>query len=810
MTANLVLHWHLDALTSNNQVTDSSDNHLAGTVSGQPGTRPDDRFGSVLAFDGTTVQVTGADTPLLRLGSYTVEAWVKPSAKRATRVGIAAKTKGDFALVLDADGTLRHRFDTTAKPSDGHTTAPGAVPADTWHHVACVNDGHTARIYVDGVKASEYAFTGDRATAQSPLLVGTDGTGRYTGLLAHVRIYDNALSQAEIRRDMADDEASLAAFVRAHPLDFALLDVDQQPVLFIDDTPAGQPMILRLTNTSRQDIELRTLAGPVSATEHHVALRLRPGTITVPPEPAVAASGWTLLRAPDPATGGTVLYLGAPKTMVIARGNSFDLPLRGLAADGSRGTRGTRVELTHQRMRYAGEQSELTGRRTAFLDIVNRRGRRDIPLAIGFVGGNRVLSDGVTKNTLSFRIANRSRDTALSLAGASFTLSCDVQVGNEAHEWALVAAGSVTTESLGGLKAVRVGSDWAITSESLGQRVEWTLTPRTATAFGPDGSLVFTLSQVVALPSLGRAPIVIGYRNVPGYQDGSVTLFAEKSPLLFGPQNTGIGTTNPQAKLHIVNANQDANGNTLVLGPTGQSNLRLGYHQNYSWVQSNGSKPLAINPLGSNVGIGTTAPGARLTVSADSSHLQLRREQNASGGKQLYLELFQDDSPNPTFPALQFRHANRFSHRIEGRPEGLMFKTGDLNNDILGNVYANMAVVNVLQTGDVTIFAGSFEGRPEGLMFKPDVFSDDFVDVYANTAVVNGLRIGDVTIGASELQILKRLAAGELQFDLRNVAHNEYAFAGNNSLQDKHRYVFTWGQKGTPHNFGRWQISEPR
>ncbi|HEY8981450.1 MAG TPA: LamG domain-containing protein, partial [Streptomyces sp.] len=415
MTANLVLHWHLDALTSNNQVTDSSDNHLSGTVSGKPGTRPDDRFGSVLAFDGTTVQVTGAETPLLKLGAYTVEAWVNPSSKRAARVGVVAKTKGDFAVVLDADGTLRHRFATTAKADDGHATAPGAVPTDSWHHVACVNDGHTARIYVDGVKAGEYAFTGDRATTQSPLLAGTDGTNRYTGLLSHVRIYDNALTQAEIQRDMADDEAALAAFVRAHPLDFALLDVDQQPVLFIDDAPAGQPMTLRLTNTSRQDIELRTLTGPVSATEHHVALRLRPGTITAPPEPAVTTSGWTLLRAPDPATGGTVLYLGAAKSTVIARGTSFDLALKGLAADGGRGTRGTRVELTHQRMRYAGEQSELTGQRTAFLDVVNRRGRRDIPLAIGFVGGNRVLSDGVTPNTLSFRIANRSRDTALSL-----------------------------------------------------------------------------------------------------------------------------------------------------------------------------------------------------------------------------------------------------------------------------------------------------------------------------------------------------------------------------------------------------------
>jgi hypothetical protein len=78
--------------------------------------------------------------------------------------------------------------------------------------------------------------------------------------------------------------------------------------------------------------------------------------------------------------------------------------------------------------------------------------------------------------------------------------------------------------------------------------------------------------------------------------------------------NVGIGTTSPGAKLNIIHQNQDANGNSLIIGPTDQSNLRLGYHQDYSWIQSHGNKPLAINPVGSNVGIGTTDPKAKLRV----------------------------------------------------------------------------------------------------------------------------------------------------------------------------------------------------
>ena len=45
----------------------------------------------------------------------------------------------------------------------------------------------------------------------------------------------------------------------------------------------------------------------------------------------------------------------------------------------------------------------------------------------------------------------------------------------------------------------------------------------------------------------------------------------------------------------------DANGEQLVIGNTNESNLRLGRHSDYSWIQSHGSKPLKINPLGNDV-----------------------------------------------------------------------------------------------------------------------------------------------------------------------------------------------------------------
>lgn len=77
---------------------------------------------------------------------------------------------------------------------------------------------------------------------------------------------------------------------------------------------------------------------------------------------------------------------------------------------------------------------------------------------------------------------------------------------------------------------------------------------------------------------------------------------------------TGLGTDNPQGRLQIVHEPQDANGNALIVGPTDGGNLRLGYHTDYAWLQSHGSRPLAINPLGNAVGIGATAPKSTLAI----------------------------------------------------------------------------------------------------------------------------------------------------------------------------------------------------
>ena len=100
-------------------------------------------------------------------------------------------------------------------------TAP--LVANTWSHLAATYDGATMRLYVNGTQVASRAQTGIDSDLHGALTIGGDSLyGQYfAGLIDEVRIYNRALTVAEIQTDMVNPIGTIGS-TDANPPDVQL------------------------------------------------------------------------------------------------------------------------------------------------------------------------------------------------------------------------------------------------------------------------------------------------------------------------------------------------------------------------------------------------------------------------------------------------------------------------------------------------------------------------------------------------------------------------------------------------------------
>ena len=183
-------------------VTDASGNGNTGTI-GTATWTTSGKYGNALSFNGTSARVTVNDSNSLDLTTgMTLEAWLFPTAVGGWRDVIYKGTDDIYYLMGSSDDST---------PALGGTFSPSALrgtsslPLNAWTYLAGTYNGTTMRLYVNGVQVSSRAQTGPIQTSTAVLTMGGDALyGQYfAGRIDEVRIYNRALSAAEIQSDMS-------------------------------------------------------------------------------------------------------------------------------------------------------------------------------------------------------------------------------------------------------------------------------------------------------------------------------------------------------------------------------------------------------------------------------------------------------------------------------------------------------------------------------------------------------------------------------------------------------------------------------
>jgi Concanavalin A-like lectin/glucanases superfamily len=213
-TANIVGNWHLDE-GRGKIAQDSSGNFNPGKLKADVGSRTGPTWIS-RKFDTAALQFAGqgfveiASSPMLEPANITLEAWVKRSPGAAANEYLISKGADAcrFASYAFYTGGTNGLF---FYISDGKTyvESPDAgtrIWDDQWHHIAGTYDGNMVKLYVDGIMVPNSKPTtlpiAYGLPTNNKFYIGSYGTNcvaRFRGDIDEVRVWNQALTDAEIR-----------------------------------------------------------------------------------------------------------------------------------------------------------------------------------------------------------------------------------------------------------------------------------------------------------------------------------------------------------------------------------------------------------------------------------------------------------------------------------------------------------------------------------------------------------------------------------------------------------------------------------
>jgi hypothetical protein len=217
LPAGLIAWWSFDE-GSGHTVVDKTGRGADGQIRGNA-VWTNGRHGKALLFDGASVVDCGNPEALKTGNAFTVEAWICPEEWiPGTFHGVVAKmpNKAPYAGWALYHAGYNDLFQVAANIGSVDNRLGTAPPREgRWHHVAFTFDGQKLRLFTDGRAVGFKATKGALVVNQEPLLIGqmyqkAVNTG-FRGAIDEVRLYDRALSEAELASNAGVPLAPAAA-----------------------------------------------------------------------------------------------------------------------------------------------------------------------------------------------------------------------------------------------------------------------------------------------------------------------------------------------------------------------------------------------------------------------------------------------------------------------------------------------------------------------------------------------------------------------------------------------------------------------
>ena len=265
-----VFYWKLDAASGSNAVAavGGSDGTLVGGVLWDPA---GGHHQGAARFDGVNDRIVVGACDLTNGGdAISLSLWIKPDFVTGMERTLIAKTIGPnaadhvWSIALVNATALRFRLKTGGITTE-LSTPPSSLFGGTWYHMVAVYDGGEMRLYTNGSLMGAGPKSGSIGYhPQAPASLGATSTGTepFSGWIDDVRVYDVALSDADII-DILFESVTTAISdpsIACSPATIQRLMIGYEELWLTD--ALGRTVLHRTINTS-SGLELPTLSAGI-------------------------------------------------------------------------------------------------------------------------------------------------------------------------------------------------------------------------------------------------------------------------------------------------------------------------------------------------------------------------------------------------------------------------------------------------------------------------------------------------------------------------------------------------------------------